>query len=96
MSQYIYYANILRFFQPRLSGCSNLKEECFIKNYCKDCDINHRNKCIEIQDGSNYKTNILCDIKLQDYLKSKNIDDNELNEIREDFRIYILGFVKTT
>ena len=86
--------SILKFFQPRLSSCSDLKEECFIKDYCIDCNDNRKIYCIEIQDGSNYKANILCDIKLQDYLKSKNIDNNELDEIRKDFYLYILNFIK--
>lgn len=94
MSQHIYLKNILKFFQPRLSSCSNLKEECIIKNYCKDCNKIHKSKCIRIQDGSNYKINILCDIKLQDYLKSKNIDNKELCNIRKDFYLYILDFIK--
>lgn len=94
MSQHIYLKNILKFFQPRLSSCSNLKEKCIIKNYCKDCNKIHKSKCIRIQDGSNYKTNILCDIKLQDYLKSKNIDNKELCNIRKDFYLYILDFIK--
>ena len=94
MSQHIYFKNILKFFQPRLSSCANLKKECVIKNYCKDCNKIHKSKCIRIQDGSNYKTNILCDIKLEYYLKSKNIYNNELNEIRKDFYLYILDFIK--
>lgn len=94
MSQHIYFKNILKFFQPRLSSCANLKKECLIKDYCNNCNVNNKIICIEIQDGSNYRTNILCNIKLLDYLKSKNIDDNELNEIRKDFLIYILAFIK--
>ena len=94
MSQHIYLKNILKFLQPRLSSCANFKKECVIKNYCKDCNKIHKSNCIRIQDGSNYKTKILCDIKLQDYLKSKNIDSNELDEIRKDFYLYILDFIK--
>lgn len=94
MSQHIYFKNILKFFQPRLLSCSNLKEECFIKDYCVDCNGNDKIYCIEIQDGSNYKANILCYVKLQDYIKSMNIDDNELDEIIRDFRIYVLQFIK--
>lgn len=94
MSQHIYFKNILKFFQPRLSSCANLKKECVIKNYCKDCNKIHKSKCIRIQDGSNYKTNILCDIKLQNYLKSKVIDTDKLGEIRKDFYLYILDFIK--
>lgn len=84
----------MKFFQPRLSSCANLKKECVIKNYCKDCNKIHKSKCIRIQDGSNYKTNILCDIKLQNYLKSKVIDTDKLGEIRKDFYLYILDFIK--
>lgn len=94
MSQHIYFKNILKFFQPRLSSCANLRKECVIKNYCKDCNKIHKSKCIRIQDGSNYKTNILCDIKLQNYLKSKYIDTDKLGEIRKDFYLYILDFIK--